>query len=525
MFCEYCGRKLNQGEICSCPKAQDEFQKMQSYKNTGRNNEAFLGKDAADVCKREGKFNGLAVISFAILAVGGWLVYYLNFTQDNLVAKIKVLDKYQMYITYIIPTIVFLAGGVVACISLRNKIFRKGSIVSLTLNLLLGGVVVTLMFWNQYKVESFMEKVTAVNIDRESLKKYYDTSIEKNGALKEKTLQKINTQIDSIIKAFEDENISLQEAQEQLENIKKIGIAITESDSAIEKIGELQRSRDAFANAGEYEKKKDYKNALIQYQQVLQEDMYYEAAQENVNNIRKTVRDDAKNTADALLGENKYAEAFQTIDKALDILETDETLERMQSDNEDKYVDYVITQVDTLIVERKISDAEKLLIDAKGVVERNEISNKLDELSKYKPINLSELRVIDYKNAEISKGLSRDSYGNEYNDALIMNPYYRDDPADIYLNLDGRYNILKGIIAPHEEMRSESGDDPCRFKVEIYADGNLVYTSNEFTKTTAPDEFTVNINNAKVVQIRSQHINKYSGGIRAIIGNVKFSNE
>ena len=75
------------------------------------------------------------------------------------------------------------------------------------------------------------------------------------------------------------------------------------------------------------------------------------------------------------------------------------------------------------------------MTDAKRVVARNEISNKLNELSKYKPINLSELRVIDSRNAEISEGLSRDSYGNEYNDALIMSPYYRDDPADIYLNL------------------------------------------------------------------------------------------
>lgn len=370
-----------------------------------------------------------------------------------------------------------------------------------------------------------MQKVTDADADAKSLREYYDITIKKNEALKDKTLQELKTQIEDIMAQFQEGKLSFDEAGQRLDKIKTIGIVTAEVENAQNTIQELQDSWSAFTQARQYEEDKDYKNALLEYETVIKKDKNYVTAQEKIGSIRDIVKEDAEKKAEGLLGEKKFAEAFQAIDSAMEALGSDEDLEQMRKDNEEKYVEYVLEQADSFIKERKISDAENILTQAKNTVSRNEISNKLSELEKYRPVNLSELRVIDSKDIKIEKGLSKDSYGNEYNDALVMTPYQRNESADIYLNVDGRYNRLIGTIASHENMRTESGDDPYRFKVEIYADGNLVFTSGEYTKTTAPADFLADIGQAKVVQIRAQHINEYSGGVTGILGNAKFFNE
>lgn len=512
MFCEYCGKKLNEGEICKCRHAQQEYRKNSPQPKMKKTSSAL-------------KFNVLTLVSYLILACGGVLAYYLNFNSDNILTKISILDKYQMYLSYLIPAVILAVGFIAACISLRKPVFRKGAVISLILNLLLAAAVIGMMFWNQHKIRDFMQEVITADADTKSLKEYYDKSIKKNESLNDKTIEELKTQINAVTDDFESGKLSYDEAKQQLSNIKELGIAPTEVESAVSKIEELEASYNAFTEAGKSEEEKDYKNALIQYGSVIKRDKNYNKAQEKIESIREVVRSDAKGKADALLEENKYAEGFQAIDSAMEILGSDDELEQMRKDNEDKYVEYVLGQANSLIEARKIADAENILTQAQKAVQRNEISSKLNELGQYKPVNLSELRVIDSQRAELQEGLSKDSYGNEYNDALIMSPYVRRDPADIYLNVNGRYNRLKGTIAPHEDMYSESGDDPCRFKIEIYADGNLVYTSGEFTKTTAPADFLADISGAKVVQIRAQHVNEGSGGTKGIIGNAKFSNE
>lgn len=520
MFCEYCGRRLAEGEVCKCPKAQQEYRRTHpaaEQREEMPEKQHMQGKGI--------KINILTIVSYLLLFFGCYCVYYLNFNDANLLMKISFLEKYQVYLSYIIPAVILLIGFIIACISLKKAVFRKGSVAAIALNLLLGAAVMGMMFWNQHKVGEFVQNVTAANADVESLKEYYDHKIKKNEALRDKTFRELKTQIEDIMAQFEEEKLSFDEAKQQLDNMKPIGIVTTEVENAENKMQELQDSWSAFAQAGEYEEKQDYKNALLEYETVIDRDKNYATAQEKIDSIRDIVRKEAGADAEGLLGENKYAEAFKAIDEAMEVLGSDEQLEQMRNDNEEKYVDYVLEQADTLIGERKIADAEEILTQAQNTVNRNEISGKLAELNKYKPVNLSELRVIDSERAETEEGLTKDSYGNEYNDALIIEPYGRKYPSDIYLNVDGRYNRLKGVIAPHEEMRTESGDDPFRFKVEIYADGNLVYASGEFTKTTAPAEFSADIGQAKVVQIRTQYINESTGGVKGIIGNAKFCNE
>lgn len=520
MFCEFCGKKLTEGEVCSCPKAQQEYAKIHPMAGQRTKMPKKQKKSGGSI-----QINVLTIISYLVLLCGLFCTYYFNFNNDNILMKISFLEKYQMYISYIIPAVILIIGFVLACISMKKTVFRKGSVLAIVLNLLMGAAVIGMMFCNQYIVGEFMQKVTDADADAKSLREYYDITIKKNEALKDKTLQELKTQIEDIMAQFQEGKLSFDEAGQRLDKIKTIGIVTAEVENAQNTIQELQDSWSAFTQARQYEEDKDYKNALLEYETVIKKDKNYVTAQEKIGSIRDIVKEDAEKKAEGLLGEKKFAEAFQAIDSAMEALGSDEDLEQMRKDNEEKYVEYVLEQADSFIKERKISDAENILTQAKNTVSRNEISNKLSELEKYRPVNLSELRVIDSKDIKIEKGLSKDSYGNEYNDALVMTPYQRNESADIYLNVDGRYNRLIGTIASHENMRTESGDDPYRFKVEIYADGNLVFTSGEYTKTTAPADFLADIGQAKVVQIRAQHINEYSGGVTGILGNAKFFNE
>lgn len=520
MFCEFCGRKLAEGEICNCPKAKQEYRK--THPTTGQKTESPVKQKKSDESIR---INGLVIISYLLLFCGCLCTYYLNSSDNNMLLKISFLKEYQMYVSYIIPAVILLAGFIIACISLRKPVFRKGSVVAIILSLMTCTGIIGMMFWNQYRVGAFIQKVSLSDVDAESLKEYYDKTIKKNDVLKDETLQELKAQIEEITAQFEGGKLSFDEAEQRLNNIKSIGIVAAEVEDAKSDIQELQDSWNTFEKAGASEEEKDYKNAILEYAAVIKKDKNYTTAQEKIDSIRTIVSEKAQQDAESFLGENQYAEAFQIIDAAMETLGSDDSLQQMRKDNEEKYVDYVLEQADSLIQERKIADAESVLTQAKKTVNRNEIASKLSQLEDYKPVNLSEIRVIDSKRIKTEEGLSRDSYGNEYNDAMIMSPYRRDEPADIFLNVDGRYNRLKGTIAPHEEMSTDSGDDPYRFKVEIYADGNLVYASGEFTKTTAPTEFSADIGQAKVIQIRAQHINAYSGGVIGILGNGKFSNE
>lgn len=84
-----------------------------------------------------------------------------------------------------------------------------------------------------------------------------------------------------------------------------------------------------------------------------------------------------------------------------------------------------------------------------------------------------------------------DSYGNTY-----LNKYAIKTSGGVFgtYYANGKYNTIKGTIAPDESMNDE-------IEIEIYADGDLVYSSETVDRMTEPFEFEADITGAKHVKI------------------------
>ena len=158
----------------------------------------------------------------------------------------------------------------------------------------------------------------------------------------------------------------------------------------------------------------------------------------------------------------------------------------------DTFVDEIVFQVDTLITEGYFTSAKSVLDNAiaslpnnRILVEKNQI---LSEIIRNSTSMLTELTSIS-ENPRSTERLT-DNYGNSYSSAIINNHGYSGNagPIDYEYLLGGKYRTLSGVIyIPEGENSGESSF------LTIMADGIIVYSSPEMTKTSAPERFNVNI--------------------------------
>ena len=124
---------------------------------------------------------------------------------------------------------------------------------------------------------------------------------------------------------------------------------------------------------------------------------------------------------------------------------------------------------------------------------------------------------------------AQDCLGNEFGTSLSLkarkisssNPadYYSSTPLEYYLN--GEYGSIKGILA-FDSGNQKNWDS---LIMQIYADDELVYESEEINEKTDPVSFDVDIENAKFIKIMVTESDGDGSSNRLIISNVVLYNE
>lgn len=110
------------------------------------------------------------------------------------------------------------------------------------------------------------------------------------------------------------------------------------------------------------------------------------------------------------------------------------------------------------------------------------------------PLYLAQTDPID-KRGDISYGSdTEDTFGNKYKGNSALRLGYNQS-ATYYA--DEKYTLLKGTIAPYKQNHSDS-----ECTLEVYADDELIYSSDFITRLTEPEEFEVDIAGAKFVKVR-----------------------
>ncbi|NRY61530.1 DUF5780 domain-containing protein [Clostridium beijerinckii] len=199
----------------------------------------------------------------------------------------------------------------------------------------------------------------------------YNESIKDNKKMQDKAIAFVKDEVSNIEKDFKNENMAYDKANNELDNIKSIGIIPLEINDSMQKIDKLNNSRTAFNKAEDYLKEGDYLNAIKQYALVIKDD-------KNFDNSQKKIKDNTGKYKEQVLKSAKESVSNNDYDKAVSILSG---------------VDTIIKTDDDII--SKLSDYRKKLEEKKA----QEKNQKMDELKRKQ-----EIEVISTSTAPIVIG-------------------------------------------------------------------------------------------------------------------------
>ena len=615
MYCENCGKWLNEGEKCDCRKKKKiRPQKSKAIRHTRI------------------KFNGKTLLSIVFLLIGSAGCYYFQYIKENVLSltRIKLLQEYREYLAYGIPAILFLFGIIIGVLAVRKRRLKILSKMATFLNLAglitmcaLIGVIsfrhyTVLQLISKELTEENCEKIKNAYLDageNDSIRmRITDKLIEESNAIGDsfnigeitydeasqrlenissmgiisedmtETKQKLEelkqskdsfenaeiltedktsllqaaklyaevsendknyeeaqgkieelqqTVTDIVEKGFSEDNQEIllalyadadndlkaqieQKAREELlnlkesfknENVEYEGIAdkltifnqiaslkeeVTEAEEYIEALNE---SRTAYQNAQELEKNRDtIMDAIVAYQQVIEDDSNYQMAQTKAAELIKDVSTQSKEEAQKMMEENQYEEAISLINVCIENTPDDSEFQEMLTKCKTQYTAYAVQTADQLLAEKKYDEAKAVLSKAYVATENQELQEKLNGVDSYKPVSLTELFAVDGHDYEVYEEMT-DSYGDSHTNALLING---SNGGRAVYQLDGQYsNMMANLVA------GEGTSSAANMTFAIFADDEIVYFVTGYTRQKGSQEINLDLTDVQKLVLQS----------------------
>ncbi len=108
------------------------------------------------------------------------------------------------------------------------------------------------------------------------------------------------------------------------------------------------------------------------------------------------------------------------------------------------------------------------------------------------PTPLEDVFVIDRRGYNYNNDCFIDSYGNEYTSYHL----YNDNNSRSIHNLDGKYTVFSGSFVASNSMFART-----KSTIEIYVDGKLAWSVENYDRTTGKVDFTISVDNATKLSI------------------------
>ena len=191
-------------------------------------------------------------------------------------------------------------------------------------------VAVVLIVMNNNPVNAYMNALHDGDIDRAT--QIYSEQIENDEGASSELEEKVLAEINSITQDFKDQKITEEEAADRLNVIYECGVMRSDALRASGDVKELQSSRDAFQSGSEYMEAKDYGNAINQFSLVIEEDANYQKAQENIESLKSSYKEQVLGEVEAAVGNKEFEEAAANLDEALQFLPNDDELLKKQEE-------------------------------------------------------------------------------------------------------------------------------------------------------------------------------------------------
>lgn len=273
-------------------------------------------------------------------------------------------------------------------------------------------------------------------------------------------------------------------------------------------------------------------NQLVDAQKIFIEIREYKDTETYLDIIGNVMYEQAQ----SYIGLNDYLNAYSLLELINEKQEWKDYEQAVICQNELilTYVNLVNQQAIQVLMEAGWSQFEEYLNNSTNeLYTANDASNLKKQYENYKPVVLDVTNYLSTNNQLVSfVGSGSDVLGNTFGQSIILSRCYvsPDDFSQYYYggatlqyNVDGKYAYLSGTIAC-SSTNDGDGERKCENSLLIFADGKLVYSSENINYLSEPVDFKVNIENAKIITFINPVYHDGYLGSDILITNLEMSN-
>lgn len=431
MYCKYCGRKIQEGEICNCRSQNDSVRESGSQKNKQESEQPKKQKERPkkekqSQSKKNGSWNKTPLVIAAVfLALAAVSFINLRFLLADTLSG-GALEEIYPYLIYILPSAFAVIAAVAAVFGMSGR--GKWIATAMTVVSVLGiaGIMGSMIL---APYESSSGSVSDYEKDDEN-----DSVRVEKGEKKDE----VSGQLEEIREDFEDGKLDYVEAKKELEEIDVDDLEQTQEkkyDSLVEDLGKgLEKE------ISEYAKISNYKYAIKHLTSISEE---LDEEDEVVNKLLKQCDVDymkyLEEESSRLIAEGTPKDAVQILEDAKELVRDQEKLEKL------------------------IATAEKAETDKKNAVAKKDSEYIIpDSNSRYlteSDISGLSLQQLNYAKNEIYARRGRKFDSVELQEYFGSKSWYRGmiEPSQFTNDMLNDYEIKNADLLSAREFAIDSG--------------------------------------------------------------------
>lgn len=431
MYCKYCGRKIQEGEICNCRSQNDSVRESGSQKNKQESEQPKKQKERPkkemqSQSKKNGSWNKTPLVIAAVFLVLAAVSFIsLRFLLADTLSG-GALEEIYPYLIYILPSAFAVIAAVAAVFGMSGR--GKWIATAMTVVSVLGiaGIMGSMIL---APYESSSGSVSDYEKDDEN-----DSVRVEKGEKKDE----VSGQLEEIREDFEDGKLDYVEAKKELEEIDVDDLEQTQEkkyDSLVEDLGKgLEKE------ISEYTKISNYKYAIKHLTSISEE---LDEEDEVVNKLLKQCDADymkyLEEESSRLIAEGTPKDAVQILEDAKELVRDQEKLEKL------------------------IATAEKAETDKKNAVAKKDSEYIIpDSNSRYlteSDISGLSLQQLNYAKNEIYARRGRKFDSVELQEYFGSKSWYRGtiEPSQFTNDMLNDYEIKNADLLSAREFAIDSG--------------------------------------------------------------------
>lgn len=431
MYCKYCGRKIQEGEICNCRSQNDSVRESgsQKYKQESeqpKKQKERPKKEKQSQSKKNGSWNKTPLVIAAVfLALAAVSFISLRFLLADTLSG-GALEEIYPYLIYILPSAFAVIAAVASVFGMSGR--GKWIAIAMTVVSVLGiaGIMGSMIL---APYESSSGSVADYEKDDEN-----DSVRVEKGEKKDE----VSGQLEEIREDFEDGKLDYVEAKKELEEIDVDDLEQTQEkkyDSLVEDLGKgLEKE------ISEYTKISNYKYAIKHLTSISEE---LDEEDEVVNKLLKQCDADymkyLEEESSRLIAEGTPKDAVQILEDAKELVRDQEKLEKL------------------------IATAEKAETDKKNAVVKKDSEYIIpDSNSRYlteSDISGLSLQQLNYAKNEIYARRGRKFDSVELQEYFGSKSWYRGtiEPSQFTNDMLNDYEIKNADLLSAREFAIDSG--------------------------------------------------------------------